>query len=327
MTNAKSYEVYYKASTDSSWTKATTTGTSYIITGAVSGKLYYVKAKSVGADGTKSDYSATKSMTYIAQANISSLTYNGSAVNAKWGKIGGATRYQVAYKKNGESSFTTKTVTTNTFALSNAASATSYTFKVRAQYVKDGSTTSGLWSAEKTVVTLAKPTVTAVRVSKDLTGIYTSWKAVSGATKYRVYYKLSTSSSWYIKVTSSLSYTIKNTPKGKVYNVKICAACDAGGGALSPVYSVAILDAPTVTAKVSSGKTGIYTSWSKVTGADKYGINYRKSGDSAWTTHETANLTYTLKNLTAGATYQIKVAAMKGDGIGPFSEVASVVFK
>ena len=327
VTNAKSYEVYYKASTDSSWTKATTTGTSYIITGAVSGKLYYVKAKSVGADGTKSDYSATKSMTYIAQANISSLTYNGSAVNAKWGKIGGATRYQVAYKKNGESSFTTKTVTTNTFALSNAASATSYTFKVRAQYVKDGSTTSGLWSAEKTVVTLAKPTVTAVRVSKDLTGIYTSWKAVSGATKYRVYYKLSTSSSWYIKVTSSLSYTIKNTPKGKVYNVKICAACDAGGGALSPVYSVAILDAPTVTAKVSKDKSGIYTTWKSVTDADKYVVYYRKSGDSAWTTHETANLTYTLKNLTAGATYQIKVAAMKGDGIGPFSEVASVVFK
>ncbi len=326
VSNATSYEVHYKASTDSDWTKATTTGTTYVITEAVSGKLYYVKVKAVSGS-VKSDSSETKSLTYIACPTVSSLSYSNNAVNAKWGKIGGATRYQVAYKKNGASSFTTVTTANNTFELSNVDAGTSYIVKVRAQLVKDGSTTSGEWSAEKAVVTLAKPAVTAVRLSSDGTGIYTSWKAVSGATKYRVYYKLSTASTWSTKVTSSLSYTIKNVTKGKVYNVRICAACDAGGGALSPVQSVAILDAPTVTAKVSSNKTGIYTTWNSVTGADKYVVYYRKSGVSSWTVHETSNLTYTLKNLTSGATYQIKVAAMKEDGIGPFSATQSVVFK
>lgn len=182
--NAKSYVVFYKASSDSDWTKATTTDTSYTITEAQSGKLYYVKARSVGANNVQSSSSPTKSLTQ----------------------------------------------------------------------------------------------------------------------------------------------TIKNVAKGKVYNVRFCAVCDAGGGSLTPVQSIAVIDAPEVTAKISSNKTGIYTTWKGVTGADKYVVYYRKSGDSGWTTHETANLTYTLKNLTSGSIYQIKVAAMKEGSIGPFSDTQSVVF-
>ncbi len=214
VSNATSYEVHYKASTDSSWTTVATTATSYMMTGLTPGNLYYVKVKSMSGS-VKSDSSPTVSLIYVPKANITSLGYNNNTVNAKWGKVSGATRYQVAYKKNGDSSFSTVTTANNTFSLSSPATGISYTFKVRAQLVKDGATVSGAWSEEKTVVTLAKPTVTAARLSSSGTGIYTSWKAVSGATKYRVYYKLSTSSSWYIKVTSSLSYTIKNTPKGK----------------------------------------------------------------------------------------------------------------
>ena len=233
--NAKSYVVFYKASSDSDWTKATTTDTSYTITEAQSGKLYYVKARSVGANNVQSSSSPTKSLTFLERTTVSSLAFSNDAVNAKWGKV-------------------------------------------------------------------------------------------SGATKYRIYYKESTALTWSAKTTSSLTQTIKNVAKGKVYNVRFCAVCDAGGGPLTPVQSIAVIDAPEVTAKISSNKTGIYTTWKGVTGADKYVVYYRKSGDSGWTTHETANLTYTLKNLTSGSIYQIKVAAMKEGGIGPFSDTQSVVF-
>ena len=37
---------------------------------------------------------------------------------------------------------------------------------------------------------------------------------------------------------SSLSYTIKNAAKGKVYSIRVCAYNDAGSGALSPVTTV-----------------------------------------------------------------------------------------
>ena len=244
--NATSYIVHYKASSDKNWTTVESKDTSYIIEDVKSNKLYHVKVKSVGAGNAKSDSSKTKSLVFLGRVKIFSLAYAGNTIKAKWSKISGAEKFQVAYKKRGEKSFTTVYATKTAFELSKVPEGTSYTFKIRAQLVKDGSTVSGAWSEEKKVVSLAVPAVTA-RLSSKSNGVYVSWRPVKGASGYSVYYKESTAEEWTTKTTAGNSYTIKDVATGKTYDIRVCAFNNVESGALSKTKSVTVTGAPTST--------------------------------------------------------------------------------
>lgn len=75
------------------------------------------------------------------------------------------------------------------------------------------------------------------------------------------------------------------------------------------------LAAPTGVTAVAASESSVTVSWSAVTGATGYVVQYRAAGTTAWTDRpETTALTDTITGLTPGTTYQIRVIA-KGDDV------------
>lgn len=81
--------------------------------------------------------------------------------------------------------------------------------------------------------------------------------------------------------------------------------------------------APTVTAG-SSGSTSQSLSWTAVSGATSYKVEYRTQGSATWLTGPTATGTSaSVTGLTAATAYEYRVAAVNSGGTGPWSATVS----
>ena len=112
--NAEKYTVFYKSASESGWNSFTSYNNYAQLSWLTPGKLYYVQVQPVAASGDKGGFSKVKSLTYIPQANITSLTYNGNNT-LKWNAVGGANKYQIARLKSGDKAYTYFTTTKNSF--------------------------------------------------------------------------------------------------------------------------------------------------------------------------------------------------------------------
>ena len=217
--NYTGVKVYYKISSDSSYslynTYANNTTTSCAVTGLIAGYTYDFKVESYlsNVSNIGSTSAATKSCStkpYVASFYLSSRSYN--SITYAWSKpsgyVGG---YYLYYKKSSDSSWS---------SVSLSSSATSYSINTEggkiynAYIVTYGSSTSN--TATSTTLTKATPLATpgSFSVSKDGTGVKVSWASPSNAssstTTYYLYYKLS-SGSWTYKTTTNTYYTFANT--------------------------------------------------------------------------------------------------------------------
>ena len=135
VTGASKYYIYRSTDGTSFSYLTNTTKTSYINSGAASGKKYYYKVKAVAVVNKKnvfSAYSAAKNMmTTIATPSVSITTANGKP-KLTWKAVTGADKYYVYRSTDGKTykqlSTTTKTSLTNTGAKKN----TKYYYKVKA---------------------------------------------------------------------------------------------------------------------------------------------------------------------------------------------------
>lgn len=84
-----------------------------------------------------------------------------------------------------------------------------------------------------------------------------------------------------------------------------------------------LITKPTVTLTKSS--TGIKANWNAVSGATKYIVYFRKSGD-AWSSSEVTATSAEYKNLTKGNQYLVQVQPVIGSKKGDYSKVASITF-
>lgn len=132
-----------------------------------------------------------------------------------------------------------------------------------------------------TATKLATPKVS---VANAAGGIKISWPKVSGAVKYRVYRRTSTSQSW-TKLTdlTGITYTDKSVKSGTKYYYTVCCMNSGGTAAVSDKSSgagITYLSYPAVQSTTNSAK-GIKVTWKKVTGASGYYI-YRKPSGGSW---------------------------------------------
>ena len=228
---ATKYRVFYKANDESSWHKVVdTTATSYIWTGAKSGTKYTITVRCLGADGTSytSAYDTVgKSINYIAAPNISSLSNTATGVEIKWGNVAGAAKYRVFYKANGESSWHKVVDTTATsYIWTGAQSGTKYTFTVRCMTSDGNSYTSAYDTTGKSITYIAAPNISSL--SKTSSGVQIKWSSVTGAEKYRVFYKENGESSWHKVVdTTATNYTWSGAKSGTKYTFTVrCMTSD-----------------------------------------------------------------------------------------------------
>ena len=157
------------------------------------------------------------------QIRVSCVAYN--RLKISWKKISGSAGYTVyRYDRNGKlKKYWNLTASSTEFYDTALATSTTYIYKVRA-YVKDdeGTVYRGDHSpAVKGTPSLAKATAFKVKAGKKL--FTASWKKVSGASGYTVYYSAKKSSGFKSKTVngnSKVKYTVKSLKKGRTYYVK-----------------------------------------------------------------------------------------------------------
>ena len=300
---AAKYRVFCKNSSGG-WSKiADTESSSYTWTGAKANTAYTFTARCVSADG-KSFTSAydTKGTSYtvpagaLATPKITSVTSSGTKVTVTWGKVAGAEKYRLFCKKNGK--WTTLKDTAATSVTLNGTVGKTYTYTVRCLSGDGTKYTSDYDKTGKSIsLLLDTPRITSVttsveRVSATVTAdfINIQWNAVSGAAKYRVFYKTAGTGWKKLADTAATKYSTEKIGggwpvSGTTYTFTVrCVSAD--GATFTSQYDTAgksllYIDAPTASlGYYADDGLGIYVR--TVPGATRYRLFY-KTNTGSWT--------------------------------------------
>ena len=314
VTGAEKYRLLVKEGNDEWTTLTDTTKTTYTWTKAKSGTTYAFTVACVDADGaySTSDYDTQGlSVTYIAAPKLSSVTNAATGVTIKWGKVTGAENYRVFYKTTGGWKKIADTTGTS-YTWTKAKSGTKYSFTVRCVDKAGKNYTSAYDTTGKSITYLATPKLSSV--TNAATGITIKWGKVTGAAKYRVYYK--TTGGWKKLVdTAKTSYTWTKAKSGTKYTFAVRSLSSTGK--TTSAYdttgkSITYLAAPKVSSVTQTTK-GVTIKWGKVTGAAKYRVYYKTTGGWKKLT-ETTKTSYTWTKGKSGTKYTFTVCALSSTG-------------
>ena len=303
---AQFYMVYTRAADEDTWNMYETHETHATWGDPEPGKLYYAKVQAIDGDRVKGEFSAVKSLTYIPRADVTSLSFNGSANTLSWNSVDGANKYQIAKIRKGDKAYTYYTTTSTSFTDKNVTTANAYYYQVRAMYATEKNGTAyGAWSSTKSVVTLAQATVSLANKSN---GIRAAWGAVKGAQRYAVYYKAADDSKWTVTSTYNTYYPILGVKSGTQYYVQVRPVAGNVSGTYSKVKGMTFIGVPDVT--LSNTVDSAVVSWKKVEGANGYQIAKLKKGNSAYSYINTEDTSYSDKDVAGGSVYYYQVRAI-----------------
>ena len=319
---AEEYRIYYSTTNKADTLKLLTTvkGTSYIHKDATSGRNNYYAVEAVCGDTI-----STNTLDYIyflsAPKDVK-LSSTKSYVQLKWSDILGADRYIVYRKVSGSSTWDKlsldieeekivegdKTVTYIIAKDTTAKAGNKYVYSVVSS---DGEDFSAKNETGWTISLLKAPSIKSVE--NYYGGPKITWGKVSGASKYKIYRKTSSSGKWsYIGYTKSTSYVDKTAKSDKKYYYAVTTVSGSEESGYSSTKTINYLAAPVVKVE-NETSTAIKVSWGKVTGAQKYEV-YRKEGSAKkWTkVKTTSSRYYTDKKVKNGKTYKYMVKAIDG---------------
>jgi fibronectin type 3 domain-containing protein len=326
---ATNYRVYRRTASGGWGRIGDTTSTSFTDTTAESDTTYYYTVRSLAPDGetTNSGYDTTGLKIYhIAAPKLSSVTNSATGVTVQWKASKGATKYRV-YRRTasgGWSKVGDTTSTATSFTDTTAVSDTTYYYTVRS-LASDGKTpNSGYDTTGLKIYHIAAPKLSSV--SNGAKSVTIKWSASKGAKKYRVYRKNGSGGWGIIGETTSTSYTDTSATAGTTYTYTVrCITAD--GKSTTSGYdgtgkTIKRLTQPTPS--VSKTSSGIKTSWSKVSGANKYYV-YRKTASGGWSKIATTTSTsYTDKTAKKGTTYYYTVKAASGSYVSSYTSSKSI---
>ena len=226
VTGATSYNIYRAESATGTYTRInTTTATSYTNTGVRDGVTYYYKVTAVNGVG-ESAYSNVVSGQSKSTAPVTTtpvVTMGHSAVSGKpmltWKAVTGAASYRVSRAVSKAGTFSILTTTSAlSYTNTGAVLGTAYYYKVEALNA------AGKVLGISAVVEGKVAPVVAVGYSTVSGKPRLTWKAVSGATEYRVY-RSETKDSGYalINKTTALTYVNTGAKANTTYYYKVVA--------------------------------------------------------------------------------------------------------
>ena len=233
VTGATKYLVLYRQTGASTWTSVETANPYYAITGITPTVEYQVKVRAIFVS-SYGLYSSTVKLTYVPQAKPKlTLANQTNAIRAEWKAINGATKYIVYYKQSDASSWSS-TETTNLYYLYQGTKpGISYSIQVKPVF----NTLNGVYSSvyKLTYVPQVRPVVT---LTNKTNGVRASWSAISGATKYTVYYKKTDDATWSSVQTTNCYYTYTAAAKGTGYSFQVQPVFGNANGLYSTVKSI-----------------------------------------------------------------------------------------
>ena len=284
VSGATGYRVYWSETYSGSGTlKGSPTTTSFTVTGNRTDATHYFRVTAVNSDGegTASSWisvgpvSSTPTSTRPpAPTGVTAARTpaDSTDVRVTWNAVSGATSYRVYYSETGTDSGTREGSPTAT-SFTSTGNYTDRTHYFRVTAVNSaGEGTPSSWvsvgpvasTGGSTTTLPGTPTgVTAARNPAGSTDVRVSWNAVSGATRYRVYYSTTNSGNGDLEGESTTtSFTCNNIRANTTHYFRVSAVNNAGEGTPSSWVSVGPVAStgggPTNWTKVSNNPFGNY---------------------------------------------------------------------
>ncbi len=335
VSSATGYEIY----DDDGKKLGTTTKLTYTVSKLTPNKEYSFKVRPYAKIGKKTYYgkftSVLKASTkFAAPKSLKASDKTDSTVTLTWKKVSGATGYAVEQYKGGKWKQIGTSKTTS-YTVKKLSGNTSYKFRVRA-YVKIGKKNhySAYTSSVSATTLLAVPKSLAVKTA-TATSLTLTWKKVSGAKKYQVYYSTN-GKKWSKATTKKTSYTILDLKPNTQYKVKVrvynsSSVCSE----FTSVLTTTTAPAKVVIDKLTAGSKKFTVKWDKVSGAEGYEIEYATSSSfkksKTVTVKKGSTVKQEIKKLKKGTKYYVRIRAYKTvDGkklFGKYSEYETVKVK
>ncbi|HEV8506905.1 MAG TPA: fibronectin type III domain-containing protein, partial [Chitinophagaceae bacterium] len=238
--------------------------------------------------------------------------YNLTSIKIIWSSAYGK-NYTIDVSNNA-TAWTTITSISNNTSLTNTSSVTGTGRYVRIYGTQRG-TTSGYSIYELQVfgsLTSCGTPTGLTSSSITTTSATVNWTAVAGAVTYNLQWKPSSSSTWTtVSGITTTSRSLTGLAAGTAYQFQIQTICSAGSGAYSPPASfttTASCVTPTGLNSSSITTTSATVSWTAVSGAVTYNLQWKTSSSSTWATISGITTTSrSLTGLTAGTAYQFQV--------------------
>lgn len=266
--------------------------------------------------------------------SVSAVSTN-STVTVKWKKVSGATGYTV-YKYNTSAKKYSKVASTKNTSckISKLKAGTTYVYAVKAYKTVKKKNYYSSYSSKVTVSTLPANVTGLKKTAATTSTVSLAWSKVSGATGYTVYsYNTSTKKYTKIASTKNLSYKVSSLKAGTAYVYSVRAYRTVSSKTYYSGYSsrvtLSTLPAkPTGLKKTAAATDSISVSWTKVTGATGYKLQYStsKTFSSGVKTVTQTGVSKTVTSLNPDTTYYFRVYAYRTvSGTTYTSAVSSVV--
>ena len=246
---------------------------------------------------------------------ITKANATGSTLNIWWDGLKNATGYRVAiYNYANKKYYYYETINTR-FKVNTKVGGRKYLVKVAALYLKNDKEVKVEYSRKKRITTtLAIPTITYAGLGDNETELRVKWKAVNGATSYRLAIYNETYKKWYHYKTKKTSKNIKTAVGGRCYLIKVKAL---NGKYDSPytlncdVKEVVTLVTPVLTSLTldEKSKTDFIATWNSVEGATGYRVAVYNYAHKKTYYYNTAGTSKKIATGIGGRKYEVVVCA------------------
>ncbi len=284
-----------------------------------------IKVEAVGNiffDISNTNFSITAASGCGTATGLAASAITTSSASLSWTAVSGATSYAVDYKLNSASTWTSLSTaqTGTTASLAGLASGSLYDWRVTATCA------SGAGTPATAQFSTLVPCVAPAGLSSSNVGANSatvSWTAVSGATSYAVDYKLNSASTWtsFSTAQTGTSANLTGLTASSLYDWRVSATCPSGTTAFSSAQftttATPVCNAPAGLAAASITASSATVSWTAVSGAASYAVDYKLNSASTWTSFSTAQTgtSASLSGLTAGSLYDYRVRTNCSGGI------------
>ncbi|MGE5106479.1 MAG: fibronectin type III domain-containing protein [Sphingobacteriales bacterium] len=241
----------------------------------------------------------------------SSIANNSATIS--WTAVTGASSYDLQYKTSSSSTWITLSgLTTTSQNLTGLTGSTIYNYQVRTNCTSGSSSFSATQNFTTAADACGVPTGVASSSVTNLSATI-SWTAVTGAVSYDLQYKTSAATTWTtVAGITATSQILSGLSAATIYNYQLRTNCSAGNSAYSAMQSFTTQATPcTIPTNISASSVtnnSATISWTAVSGAVSYDLQYKTSGATTWTT--VAGITATSQNLTgltASTSYNCQV--------------------
>lgn len=324
VSGATSYAIQYRIVGASTWQSATSATATKNITGLTASSAYEFQVQTVCSASNSSAFSSSSNFNTAAPpcnvaTGLSSSLVTDNSATVSWTAVSGATGYNIQYRVTGTSIWLTASSATASKALSGLSASSTYEFQV--QTVCSASNTSA-FSSSSTFSTPAPPcNVPTGLSSASITSnsAILSWTAFAGASSYTIQYRVVGAASWVSSSSAVTSNSLSGLTPNSNYEFQVKSVCSVSNSSAfssSSTFSTPAppCNTPTGLASASVTHNSATVSWTAISGATAYNVNYRVVGAATWLSTTSATSTKNILGLTAASNYEFQIQSDCGSG-------------